>query len=114
MVVGIEVCGIFGKKFVRTGFERESGLGSGDTSIEGRLVMESLGEGITDIDDWKDISSLEVFIGGIFAWRKFNNLLMFLCFLAGLLFFLVILVQVGNKRSSQQLSRYFLTCAGWR
>ena len=44
------------------GFERESGLGSGDTSIEGRLVMESLGEGLNDIDDCKDIAGFVVFM----------------------------------------------------
>ena len=93
VVDGRDIWGISVKILVRTGLERESFLGSGEMSIEGRLVIESLGEGINDIDDWKDIVSLGVFIGGIFAWRKFNNLLKFLFFLAGLLFFLVIFVR---------------------
>ena len=97
-----EVWGINGKIFVWTDFESESGLGSGDMSIEGRLIIESLGEGFKDIDDWKDIISLGVLFAGIFTRRKFNNLLKFLFFLAGLLLNLVILV--GQMRSRRSLA----------
>ena len=69
--------GINGKIFVWTDFESESGLGSGDMSIEGKLVRESLGEGVIDMEDWKDIISFGVFFEGIFTRRKFNNLLRF-------------------------------------
>ena len=62
-------------------------------SIEGRLVIESSSEGINDIDDWKDIDRFRVFFGGIFVFKKFNNLLRFLFFLAGLLYFLFIFGQ---------------------
>ena len=106
--------GINGKIFVWTDFESESGLGSGDMSIEGKLVRESLGEGVIDMEDWKEIISFGVFFEGIFTRRKFNNLLKFLLFFAGLMFILIILVQVGQMRSRQQVSRYFHTCAGWR
>ena len=97
-----EVWGINGKIFVWTDFESESGLGSGDMSIEGRLIIESLGDGFKDIDDWKDIISLGVLFAGIFTRRKFNNLLKFLFFLAGLLLNLVILV--GQMRSRHSLA----------
>ena len=84
-----EVWGINGKIFVWTDFESESGLGSGDMSIEGRLIIESLGEGFKDIDDWKDIISLGVLFAGIFTRRNIM---------------LNLIISVGQMRSRRSLA----------